>query len=322
MQSKKTILDIARECIEIERDTLNALTIHLEKPFEQCVQDLFSSGSRVVCCGIGKSALVAQKIVATLNSTGTSSVFLHAADAVHGDIGLLSPTDFLCCLSKSGETAEIRIILPIVKNMGCKIIAITANAQSYLAQQADYVLYTPIEREADPNNLAPTASTIAQMAMGDALAISLLHLRGFTPDDFAKFHPGGSLGKQLYLRVSDVYPQHGRPCNYVQDGLSTVILTMSKNRLGATVIIDEAEHPIGIITDGDLRRMLGKAYKLDGIAASDIMNGNPKSIPAESLAIEALELMRRLNINQLVVTQQNRYVGMIHIHDLIKEGLV
>lgn len=322
MQSKKTILDIARECIEIERDTLHALTIHLEKPFELCVQDLYSSGSRVVCCGIGKSALVAQKIVATLNSTGTSSVFLHAADAVHGDIGLLSPTDFLCCLSKSGETAEIRIILPIVKNMGCKIIAITANAHSYLAQQADYVLFTPIQKEADPNNLAPTASTIAQMAMGDALAMSLLHLRGFTSENFAKFHPGGSLGKQLYLKVSDIYPQHGKPSNLTHDSLSSVILTMSKNRMGATVIIDEAELPIGIITDGDLRRMLGQAHKLDDIDAGDIMHSHPKSIAAESLAIEALEMMRRLNISQLVVTQQNRYVGMIHIHDLIKEGLV
>ncbi len=322
MQSKKSVLEIARECLEIERNALDSLANHLENSFEECVKDIFSRQSRIVCCGIGKSALIAQKIVATLNSTGTPAAFLHAADALHGDIGILTPNDFVCCLSKSGETSEIKLIIPIAKNMGCKIIAITANEHSYLAKQADYLLYTPIDKEADPNNLAPTASTVAQMAMGDALAICLLHLRGFTPTDFAKFHPGGSLGKQLYLKVSDVYPLHGKPTNYIEDSLSNIILTMSKNRMGATVIIDDQEQPIGIITDGDLRRMLEHGTQLDQIKTKDIMNKVPKSIDADQFAIHALETMRRLNVSQLIVVKDKKYLGMIHLHDLIKEGLV
>ena len=319
---KKAILDIARECIRIEQEALLALTNHLESSFELCIQDIFSSGGRVVCCGIGKSALVAQKIVATMNSTGTASVFLHAADAVHGDIGMLVQGDFLCCFSKSGETEEIRLVLPIAKNIGCKIVAITANTSSYLAKQADYTIYTPIDKEADPNNLAPTASTAAQMAIGDAMAMCLLHLRGFTPADFAKFHPAGSLGKQLYLHVYDIYPSHGKPVNRISDSLSEVILVMSRFRLGATVVTDENEAPLGIITDGDLRRMIEKKPDFSRVTASEIMNPYPKCIEAQALAMTALETMRTHNISQLVVTDQNRYVGVIHLQDLIHEGLI
>jgi len=319
---KKSILDIARECIQIEQNALATLANHLESSFEICVQDIFQSGARVVCCGIGKSALVAQKVVATMNSTGTASVFLHAADAVHGDVGMLVKGDYLCCFSKSGETEEIRLILPIAKNIGCKIVAITANVNSYLSKQADYTIFTPIDKEADPNNLAPTASTAAQMAIGDALAMCLLYLRGFTPADFAKFHPGGSLGKQLYLHVYDIYPAHGKPVNKHDDSLNEVILAMSKFRLGATVIIDENEYPIGIITDGDLRRMMEKKPDFSKVTASEIMNPNPKRIDAQALAMTALETMRSNNISQLVVIEEKHYVGVIHLHDLIKEGLI
>jgi len=319
---KKAILDIARECIQIEQQALLALTNHLEPSFEVCVNDIFNSGGRVVCCGIGKSALVAQKIVATMNSTGTASVFLHAADAVHGDVGMLVSGDFLCCFSKSGETEEIRLVLPIAKNIGCKIVAITAQAGSYLAKQADYIILTPIDKEADPNNLAPTASTAAQMAIGDALAMCLLYLRGFTPADFAKFHPGGSLGKQLYLHVYDIYPSHGKPVNYPNDPLSEVILVMSRFRLGATVIIDKNENPIGIITDGDLRRMMETKPDFSRVTAIEIMNASPKCIESQALAMTALETMRSYNISQLVVLDQKSYVGVIHLHDLIREGLI
>jgi arabinose-5-phosphate isomerase len=319
---KKSVLDIARECIDIEQKALLSLANHLANSFDDCVNDIFNQNARVVCTGIGKSALVAQKIVATMNSTGTAAAFLHAADAVHGDIGILNPKDFLCCLSKSGETEEIKLILPMIKNIGCRIIAITANKTSYLAQHCDYLLYTPIDKEADPNNLAPTASTAAQMAMGDALAVCLLHLRGFTADDFAKLHPGGALGKQLYLHVSDIYPQHGKPTNLIDDALSQLILTMSKSRMGATVIVDDQHYPIGIVTDGDLRRLI-ESKKLDyALTAKDIMHAKPKVVEAEALAIAALEMMKSNSISQLVVVKEKKYVGMIHLHDLVKEGLV
>ena len=319
---KKSLLDIARECIEIEQNALFSLTKHLDNNLENSVKSIISNQSRVVVTGIGKSALIGHKIVATMNSTGSSAVFLHAADALHGDIGMLDKNDHLCCISKSGETEEIKLLLPIVKSIGCKIISITANKKSYLARQSDYVLFTPVEMEADPNNLAPTASTAAQMAMGDALAICLMYERGFTAADFAKFHPAGSLGKQLYLHVYDVYPMHGRPENKPHDKLNAVILTMSKNRLGATVITDADGKIAGIITDGDLRRMLEKTEDFSKLKASDIMNAAPKTIETDALAIDALELMRKNNISQLAVTQAGRYMGMIHLHDLVKEGLI
>ena len=315
-------MDIARQCIGIEIEALSALANHLKSSFADCVQAIHRSGARVVCCGIGKSALVAQKVVATLNSTGTPALFLHAADAVHGDIGMLSRGDFLCCFSKSGETEELRLVIPIAKNIGCPVVAITARADSYLAMQADYKIITPVDKEADPNNLAPTASTAAQMAAGDALAVSLLHLRGFTAEDFAKFHPAGSLGKQLYLHVYDIYPLHGKPANAPSDTLGQVILTISKNRLGATVVTDESGRPAGIITDGDLRRMLEKCPDYRTVLAADIMNPHPKCIGDQALAMSALETMRNHNISQLVVLRDEKYVGMIHLHDLVREGLI
>lgn len=319
---KKTLLEIARECIEIEQNTLFSLTKHLDNNLENAVKSIISDLSRVVVTGIGKSALIGQKIVATMNSTGTNAVFLHAADALHGDIGMLNKTDHLCCLSKSGETEEIKLLLPIVKSIGCKITCITANRASYLARQSNFVLFTPVEIEADPNNLAPTASTAAQMAMGDALAVALMYERGFTSDDFAKFHPAGSLGKQLYLHVYDVYPLNGRPVNKADDKINAVILTMSKNRLGATVITDENEKILGIITDGDLRRMLEHTEDFGKLLARDIMNANPKIIDSDALAIDALELMRKNNISQLIVTQAELYMGIVHLHDLVREGLI
>ncbi len=319
---EKEILDIARRCIGIEIEALSALANHLKSSFADCVEAIYRSRARVVCCGIGKSALVAQKVVATLNSTGTSALFLHAADAVHGDIGMLSRGDFLCCFSKSGETEELRLVIPIAKNIGCPVVAITAKPDSYLAMQADYKIITPVDKEADPNNLAPTASTAAQMAAGDALAVSLLHLRGFTAEDFAKFHPAGSLGKQLYLHVYDIYPLHGKPVNAPSDTLGQVILTISKNRLGATVVTDESGRPAGIITDGDLRRMLEKSPDYRTVLAAEIMNPNPKCIEDQALAMSALETMRSHNISQLVVLRDEIYVGMIHLHDLVREGLI
>lgn len=319
---EKDILDIARQCIGIEMEALSALANHLESSFADCVEAIHRSGARVVCCGIGKSALVAQKVVATMNSTGTSALFLHAADAVHGDIGMLSKGDFLCCFSKSGETEELRLVIPIAKNIGCPVVAITANPESYLALQSDYRIITPVNKEADPNNLAPTASTAAQMAAGDALAVCLLHLRGFTAEDFAKFHPAGSLGKQLYLHVYDIYPRHGRPVNSISDTLGQVILTMSKNRMGATVVTDETDRPAGIITDGDLRRMLEKSPDYGTVQAGEIMNPQPKCIEDQALAMSALETMRSHNISQLVVVREQKYVGMIHLHDLVREGLI
>ena len=250
------------------------------------------------------------------------AVFLHAADAIHGDLGLIQPQDLVLCLSKSGETPEIKLLAPLVKNFGNPLIAMTANRQSTLAHQADYVLWTPIEAEADPNNLAPTASTTAQMALGDALAVALLTLRGFSSDDFAKFHPGGALGKQLYLRVRDLYLMHGRPVVAPDAPLQTVILEISSKRMGATAVLDEQERLLGIVTDGDLRRMLERQSDFSGVTASDILTTQPKSISPDALAVNALALMRQHSISQLVVMEGDEYLGMMHLHDLIREGLV
>lgn len=278
--------------------------------------------SRLVLTGIGKSAIVAQKITATLNSTGSPALFLHAADAIHGDLGMVQPADFVLCLSKSGETPEIRVLAPLVKNFGNPLVAITANPQSSLARQADYLLYTPIEQEADPNNLAPTCSTTAQMALGDALAVALLSHKGFGSQDFARFHPGGALGKQLYLRVADLYPMHERPLVGPDATLSEVILEISSKRLGATAVADLNGQLLGIITDGDLRRMLQRGGDLGIAHAGDILSPTPKSVGPDTLAVHALSIMREHSISQLLVLENNQYLGMIHLHDLLREGLV
>jgi arabinose-5-phosphate isomerase len=319
---KNTILTTARETIDIELAAVMALRDSLDEDFVKTVETIYASKGRTILTGIGKSAIVAQKIAATLNSTGTPSVFMHAADAIHGDLGIVQPEDVVICLSKSGDTPEIKALVPLLKNFGNALIGMVSNRDSYLGKNATYILHTPIDKEADPNNLAPTASTTAQMVMGDALATSLLALRGFTSADFAQFHPGGALGKQLYLRVSDIYPQHEAPSVFGSDNLHKTILEMTTKRLGATAVLDDAHNLMGVITDGDLRRLLQRAIDLKTITAADMMSRNPKTIEADVLAVEALQIMRELSITQLIVLDNNKYVGMIHLHDLLKEGLV
>ncbi len=319
---KQQIIQSALATLDIEIETLINLRACINADFVQTVETIVQSKGRVIITGIGKSAIVAQKIVATLNSTGTPSVFMHAADAIHGDIGIVQRNDTVICISKSGDTPEIKVLVPLLKNFGSTLISMVSNTESYLAKQSDFILHTPIAQEADPNNLAPTASTTAQMAMGDALAVSLLAVRGFTSQDFAQFHPGGALGKQLYLRVRDIYPNHGAPSVSRGTNLKNTILEMTSQRLGAAVVLDEAHHIIGIITDGDLRRMLIKDLDIKLVQAEDVMTPYPLTIDANALAVEAMVLMRQKSITQLVVVDNDRYVGMVHLHDLLKEGIV
>jgi arabinose-5-phosphate isomerase len=323
-QTQPDILDAAQRTIRIEAEALLALAESLDDTtdFQACIETIHRCAGRVVITGIGKSAIVAQKIVATLNSTGQPALFLHAADAIHGDLGMIQPGDVVLCLSKSGESAEIKVLVPLVKNFGNCLIAITANRNSTLARQADYMLWTPVEHEADPNNLAPTVSTTAQMALGDAIAVALLALRGFTTDDFAKFHPGGALGKQLYLRVRELYTLHERPVVPPDATLQEVILEISSKRLGATAVLDPAGALLGVVTDGDLRRMLARMTDFTGITAQQIMTPTPKTIGPDALAIDALTLMRQHSITQLLVVDNSKYLGVIHLHDLVREGLV
>jgi arabinose-5-phosphate isomerase len=318
------LLQIARKTLKIEADALLALADSLDDSshFEACVRAISQSTGRLVLTGIGKSAIVAQKISATLNSTGTPALFLHAADAIHGDLGMVQPSDFVLCLSKSGETPEIRVLAPLVKNFGNPLIAMTANKESSLAKIADYVLWTPITQEADPNNLAPTTSTTSQMALGDALAIALLAQKGFSAEDFAKFHPGGALGKQLYLRVRDLCALHPAPAVQADADLPQIILEMSSKRLGATAVLSPKGELMGIITDGDLRRMLQQGGDFGDKTATQLLNPSPKSIALDAMAIDALSKLRAYAVNQLIVQDQGRYCGMIHLHDLIREGLV
>ena len=276
----------------------------------------------MVISGIGKSAIVAQKIVASLNSTGTPAIFLHAADAIHGDIGMVQPDDVVMIISKSGDSPEIKVLVPLIKNFKNTLIAICGNMASYLAKCADIVLNTTVEEEASPYNLAPTSSTTAQMVMGDAICTCLMELRGFNSDDFAKFHPGGTLGKKLYLRVEELSINNEKPAVNAESFLKDVIIEITKKRLGVTVVLDNQESIIGIITDGDLRRMLEKDLYHTGVKAKDIMTSDPKTIESKSLAVNALEIMRNKNITQLIVTKDKKYFGIIHLHDLIKEGII
>jgi len=323
VNSEELILQIARQTIDIEVDTLQALRSCLDGDFVSAVVAIAGCKGRLVITGIGKSAIVAQKIVATLNSTGTPALFLHAADAIHGDLGMIQPDDIVLCISKSGETAEIRVLVPLLRGLGNVLLAMVSNRNSYLGRRAAYLLHTPVAQEADPNNLAPTASTTAQMAMGDALATALLALKGFSPRDFAQFHPGGALGKQLYLRVHDIYPQNEQPRVSPVAGLRTTILEMTSKRLGATAVVDEQDRVLGIITDGDLRRMLENNSDTSGLTARDLMTTAPKRVQPDELAIKALETMRKNSITQLIVADKSgRYLGFIHLHDLIREGLI
>ncbi len=322
MKLKQNILDTARLTFSLEIETLLSIQQELGVEFVDVVKCLSQIKGRIVITGLGKSAIIAQKIVATFNSTGTPALFMHAADAVHGDLGMLRTDDVLMCLSKSGETAELKVLIPLVKHFGNKIIGMTSNAKSYLAAHSDLVLHIPIKREADPNNLAPTTSTTAQIVMGDALAICLLAEKGFSPSDFSKFHPGGSLGKQLYLKVSDIYPRNKMPFVDVNDNLKKIIISMTSGRLGITVVVNKHQVPIGVITDGDLRRMLEQSQRIDDIKAEEIMTPNPCVIPKETLAVSALSLMREKSISQIVIVDDQKYEGIVHLHDLIKEGII
>lgn len=322
MISEEQILKTASRTLEIEIQALEGLKKALNGDFVDCAKAIYASPGRVVVTGVGKSAIIAQKIVATLNSTGTPAIFMHAADAIHGDLGMIQPADIVLCLSKSGETPEIKVLAPLLKNMGNLLVGMVANPNSFLGRHADCVLLTPIEQEADPNNLAPTASTTAQVAMGDALATALLQMRGFTSAHFAKFHPGGALGKQLYLRVSDIYIHNERPLIRPDTGIRDTILEMTSKRLGAAVVVDEHEGVLGIVTDGDLRRMLQREASVSHLKAADIMSLNPRNIHKDALAVEALDLMRGNSISQLIVVENGRYLGIIHLHDLVREGLL
>ena len=318
---KPDIISLAKQTITQEAEAIAALVAYINDDFEKITDLVINSKGRLVISGIGKSAIIAQKIVATLNSTGTPSIFMHAADAIHGDMGMVQQDDVVMIISKSGDSPEIKVLVPIIKNFGNRLIAMVGQTQSYLAKQADLILNTTVSKEACPNNLAPTTSTTAQMVMGDAMAICLMHARGFSADEFAKFHPGGMLGKKLYLRVSDLALHNEKPKVNEDSSLKDVIVEITNKRLGATAVIGNLGIA-GIITDGDLRRMLEKNVSLNNITARDIMSPNPKTISQHDLAVAALDMMRKNNISQLLVVNDNRYEGIIHLHDLIREGII
>ena len=318
----KNIKKIARDVLINESLAIQKLTNFIDDDFEACVKEIYSAKGRVVITGVGKSAIIANKIVATLNSTGTPSIFMHAADAIHGDLGMIQKDDIVICISKSGNTPEIKVLVPLLKRRGSKLVALVSNTNSYLAQQADFVLNATIAEEACPHNLAPTTSTTAHLALGDALAVSLLEIRDFSSRDFAEYHPGGSLGKQLYLKVSDVYTHNELPLVKANTPLKDVILEISSKRLGCTAVIDENKNLLGIITDGDLRRMLEKNTNLTDIKAADIMTRTPKRIEKDEFAVKALHQMQESNITQLAVMDGEHVVGFVHLHDLLKEGIV
>ena len=321
MKNNSTIITRAKETILAESKAIANIAHLLDHNFENSIHCIQNSKGRVIVTGIGKSANIGTKIVATFNSTGTPAVFMHAADAIHGDLGHVLEDDVVICISKSGNTPEIKVLLPLIQNYGNKVIAITGNVDSFLGTNADFVLNTYVEKEACPNNLAPTTSTTAQLVMGDALAVCLLDLKGFTHNDFAKYHPGGALGKRLYLRVSDLIKNNELPQVFEDDTISKVIVEISEKRLGVTAVVKNRKI-VGIITDGDIRRMLNKNSNIQDFKAKDIMGKSPKSIPMEAMAIEALEALEANNITQiLVVDAKNKYAGVVHLHDLLKEGI-
>lgn len=319
---KTSIQDIAKNTLLLEANSILALQNYINDQFEEVVNLIHNIEGRLVISGIGKSAIIAQKIVATLNSTGTPSLFMHAADAIHGDLGMIQKNDIILIISKSGESPEIKVLVTLIKNLGNTLIAMAGNSASVLALESDFLLNTTVSQEACPNNLAPTASTTAQLAMGDAIAICLMELKGFSSTDFAKFHPGGALGKKLYLRVSDLSKLNERPIVLISSSLKDVILEITKKRLGLTAVVDEHENLCGVITDGDLRRMLEKGGDFEKTIAKEIMSKSPKTIEADALAVDALDKMRKNNITQLIVVNNETYTGVIHLHDLIREGLI
>ena len=321
MKTQKNILRIAKQTFLEESKAIANLINFLDSDFENAVNFILKAKGRVIVTGIGKSANIATKIVATFNSTGTPAIFMHAADAIHGDLGNIQKDDTVICISKSGNTPEIKVLVPLIKNSNNKIIAITGNKSSFLGENADWVLNTFVEKEACPNNLAPTTSTTAQLVMGDALAVALLEMKDFTSTDFAKYHPGGALGKKLYLRVRDLVENNAIPKVTLNTSVIDTIIEISAKRFGATAVLND-NIIIGVITDGDIRRMLTDNTNFENLLAKDIMNTNPKTIQIDAMAIDALEIMEVNNISQLVVLNENNYVGMIHIHELLKEGII
>ena len=321
MKNPQAIKDTAKQTIINEARAIDNLVNYIDEDFVNSVNVIFNSAGRVIVTGIGKSANIAAKIVATFNSTGTPSIFMHAADAIHGDLGIVQKDDVVICISKSGNTPEIKLLVPILKSLGNILIALVGNTDSFLAKQADYILNSTVEKEACPNNLAPTTSTTAQLVIGDALAVCLLEQRGFSVDDFAKYHPGGALGKQLYLKVSDLFIHNDKPQVDINDDIRTTILEISSKRLGATAVLENGKLA-GIITDGDIRRMIQNNTSVNGLNAKDIMNKNPKTIDSNVLAVDALNLMRQKNITQLIVLKDETYAGIVHLHDILREGLI
>ncbi|MFA6277475.1 MAG: KpsF/GutQ family sugar-phosphate isomerase [Pedobacter sp.] len=321
MKSKKSIIETAVSTLKLESEAILNLLQHINDDFVKVVHAILESNGRVIVTGIGKSAIIAQKIVATFNSTGTPAIFMHAADAVHGDLGMIQKDDIVICLSKSGNTPEIKLLAPLLKQSGNLLIGMLGSLDSDLAKQADLILNTTVEKEACPHNLAPTTSTTAQLAMGDALAICLLEAREFNTDDFARYHPGGSLGKRLYLKVGDLAAKNEKPSISPSASVKDVIIEISKNRLGAVVVIDN-DKILGVITDGDIRRMLEKHSTIENITAADLMSAHPKRIDKDELALLALELIKKNNITQLLVTTGDTYYGMVHLHDLLQEGII
>jgi arabinose-5-phosphate isomerase len=321
LKSKKSIIETGVNTLQLEAQAIMGLIQNINDDFIQAVQLIIESKGRIIVSGIGKSAIIAQKIVATLNSTGTPAIYMHAADAVHGDLGMIQKNDIVICISKSGNTPEIKVLTPLLKQYGNIVIGMVGQLDSDLAKQADLVLNVSVEKEACPHNLAPTTSTTAQLAMGDALAMCLLHARDFNEDDFARYHPGGSLGKRLYLRVGDLALKNKKPAISPHASVKDVIIEISQNRLGAVVVIEE-NLILGIITDGDIRRMLGIHSNLTNISAKDIMTVSPKSIEKDILAITALQIIKANNITQLLITDHKEYFGIIHLHDLLQEGVL
>tara|TARA_R110001583_G_scaffold38924_5_gene125416 strand:- start:263 stop:1228 length:966 start_codon:yes stop_codon:yes gene_type:complete len=321
LNNSDTILSIARKTVETESKAIGNLAHLLNEDFALAVNHILKSKGRVIITGIGKSAIIATKIVATLNSTGTPAVFMHAGDAIHGDLGTIQDEDVVICISKSGNTPEIKMLVPLIKRGKNILIGMTGNTESFLAQQAKYILNTYVEKEACPNNLAPTTSTTAQLVMGDALAISLLELKGFSSKDFAKYHPGGSLGKRLYLTVGDIVQTNMKPQVDIETDVRTVIVEISEKMLGVSAVIDNGKL-VGVVTDGDIRRMLNKYENINGLKAKDIMTHGPKTIETKKLAITALELMQENEISQLLAVDNGNYQGVVHLHNLINEGIL
>ena len=322
MLSSNSIKKIARQTITTEAQAVRKLVQFIDDEFAKAISLIYKSKGRLIITGIGKSAIIGNKIVATLNSTGTPAIFMHAADAIHGDLGIIQEDDIVLCISKSGNSPEIKLLVPLIKSLGNTIIGMVSNNDSFLAQKADIKIITPVDKEACPNNLAPTSSTTVQLVTGDAMAVCLLECRGFTEKDYARYHPGGSIGKKLYMRVSDFFLENKIPRVYITDTIPNVIFEISSKRLGATAVLHEKGELAGIITDGDLRRMLEKNAGINTLRAGDIMSGKPRTIDFDAMAIEAFEIMKQNNITQLIIMKKGIYSGIIHLHDILKEGVV